>query len=290
MFIYLRVYIHKYFIHIVFGDVCRSSGMCLSAVLIKFTNYIYLNDNNQSLDDLPKHQMFAYAASLIGRLDAYFADEKSHFPRDIHDIHQVLEYLNLASSRSLPAELLKVILYHADYDCLHFTASADHEMNAISRNQNGPPAKSYVETGPLTSLASSASFAHPDRATISTPKGRIRSMHLKFTGRDQGWASDPNTASWSWFEIAKKRFNQDRVHRGPVLVHNSVAGRDWEDHEIYYHADEQVPQRGVTEELKQWIAELRAEDRVAIVPMSQYGGWQCRVSKASIDIEVELWY
>jgi hypothetical protein len=46
----------------------------------------------------------------------------------------------------------------------------------------------------------------------------------------------------------------------------------------------------VGEDLRQWIRELRVGDRVSIVPMARYGGWQCRVMKASIDVEVEVWY
>lgn len=203
------------------------------------------------------------------------------YPRDRNDIIQAITHLSRATSHTLPAELLKLILYHADYDCMHLTSALSKQVTVISRTGAGPPARPCVETPPLSHLGST---------TDEEFSGRIRSVHLRFTGRDQGWTSEPGTSSWSWFEIGRRRRYESEEARDRLkLAHNAVAGRDWQDFEIYWHTDEEVSQ-DVSVDLGAWIRGLRDGDMVSIVPMARYAGWQCRVLKASIDIEIEVWW
>lgn len=199
------------------------------------------------------------------------------YPRNRNDILQTISHINRATSHTLPEELLKIILYQADYDCIHLTSTLSKQVNVISRTGEGPPARPCVETRPLAHLG-----------TVPNT-GRVRSVHLKFTGRDQGWTSESGTSSWSWFEVGRRRPESEEVRDRLTLAHNAVAGRNWQDFEIYWHMEEEMSQ-DVGTDLRAWFGGLRDEDMVSIVPMARYAGWQCRVLRASIDIEIELWW
>lgn len=215
---------------------------------------------------------------------------REHYPKSLDDIHKTIDHLQRASPESLPAEILKIILFHANYDCIHYTASSNTQINAIARSATGPPARSCVTSPPLTLLGPYQTLSNNNDANSAAIPGRLRSLTLKFTGRDQGWTSDPNTSSWSWFEIAKTSPESgDTIIRGPVLAHNAIAGQNWQDFEIVYHVDEEQS-KGVSEESREWIEGIRGGERVCVIPMARYGGWQCRVLKASVQVEVEVWY
>lgn len=106
-----------------------------------------------------------------------------------------------------------------------------------------------------------------------------------------------NTSSWSWFEIGKmipsssssSSSESDPIERGPTLAHNAIAGQSWQDFHIAFHVDE-GQSRSVDQELRDWITGLRRGERVVLIPMARYSGWQCRVLKAWIEVEVEVWY
>ncbi|CZT21636.1 uncharacterized protein RCC_07501 [Ramularia collo-cygni] len=251
----------------------------ISSLFTSARDYLY-----QQESDVPQNTSRQAQSS---NLQSPTPPDTNRYPSNPTDIHHTISLLNHASPQPLPAELLKQILQHASYDSITYSASLTQPLNTIARSAAGPPARACVETPPLQYLGPQDLAVNPEASS----RGRIRRLRLEFTGRDQGWTSDPNTASWSWFEIATRRFGEQGLERGPVLAHNAVAGRDWEDFVIEYRRDdEEGSEEGVSEELRQWIEKLGEGDRVAIVPMAKYGGWQCRVSKARIDVEVEVWY
>ncbi|EME41950.1 hypothetical protein DOTSEDRAFT_135263 [Dothistroma septosporum NZE10] len=202
------------------------------------------------------------------------------YPRTPADVDGAILWLSRASNYKLPPELLKVILPQADYDSIRFHASADH---AYTESSDGPETTPmpYLETCPLRYL---------DKINSETPC-RIRRLHLEVSGRDQGWVTAQDGKSWSWFELGKRKTGgatgtEEEVERGLVWCRNPVAGIQYKEQKLTYDADDHEK---TGEALQEWVQGLENGDKIAIVPMARFGGWECNVRRARIEVEVEVW-
>lgn len=200
---------------------------------------------------------------------------KMRYPRTSADVDGAILWLSRASNYKLPPELFKVILPCADYDSIHFHTSADHTYTETSQGPETRPIP-YLETPPLRYL------------DISNPNNpaRIRRLHLEVSGRDQGWVTAQDGKSWSWFELGKRRCTTDDVERGLVWCSNIVAGIQYREQRLTYDVDE--PEK-TGEALQEWVKALEDGERVGIVPMARFGGWECNVRRARIEVEIEVW-
>ncbi|EGP84511.1 uncharacterized protein MYCGRDRAFT_110886 [Zymoseptoria tritici IPO323] len=195
-----------------------------------------------------------------------------HFPSTRQHIYSTIDCLRKASS--LPDELLKTILYYADYDCLHFSASSDRKYTAYSRGPQGAEPFAYVSTPPLRDI---------HEAGV-----RIRSIRLSASGHDQGFVSDRSAGVWSYFAVRRMKDPQN----GIIWAQNEMASRNWQDHELSLNLDDladETEEGEVRTALRQMISQLDDGDGLCIVPMAKFAGWQCHVQKAEIDVEVEVW-
>ena len=202
------------------------------------------------------------------------------YPRTPADVDGAILWLSRASNYKLPPELFKVILPLADYDYIYFHASADHSYTATSEGPETQPIP-YLELPPLRYL----------NKTDRENPARIRRLYLEISGRDQGWVTAQDGKSWSWFELGKRRSTSDsaagsEVERGLVWCRNPVAGIQFKEQKLTYDADDPVK---TGEALQEWVEGLDNGERVCVVPMARFGGWECNVRRARIEVEVEVW-
>ncbi|PPJ59499.1 hypothetical protein CBER1_10003 [Cercospora berteroae] len=204
-----------------------------------------------------------------------------YYPETREDVLRTVRYLQKASPSPLPVELVKMILWHGDYDCIHF--EAHYNTEELTRSHGSQPSlrSPYVETRALKYISPVADTSSSD----STNGGRVRAVHLKVKGRDQGWGGH-DSASWSWFDVARRGSFTNGRRREEfddcylTWARNEVASKDWQTHETDTETNS---------ELQEWARGLRNGDRVSILPMAQYPGWACNASLGSIDVEVEVW-
>lgn len=200
------------------------------------------------------------------------------YPRTPEDVSRAVRYIQKASTSNIPPELLKPILYYADYDCIHFRAHSD---TTVTRRSNNPEI-CYIRTEPLKYI----SPMNTDSSGFER-NGRLRALRVEVTGRDQGWGGDAS-GSWSWFEVVRRpaaigatgRRNQAQPQSSLRLAHNAVASKEWQHHEMDSESNE---------EMRAWARGLQNGDRVGIMLMARYPGWSCSASSGSIDVEVEVW-
>ncbi|KAF2217539.1 hypothetical protein CERZMDRAFT_92189 [Cercospora zeae-maydis SCOH1-5] len=214
-------------------------------------------------------------------VDTMSMHRTGYYPLTPEDISRTVRYLQKASPYPLPDELIKMILWHGDYDCIHFEAHYNASETARSHGSEPSSRSAYVETRPLKYIS-----PIDDTSSSSTDLGgRVRAVYLKVVGRDQGWGGD-GSGSWSWFEVAKRGSPTNGRKRDEfedcclTWAYNKVASKDWQTHETDTESNPQ---------LREWANALKNGDRVAILPMAQFPGWACSASFGSIDVEVEVW-
>lgn len=207
-----------------------------------------------------------------------------HFPRHPRHVYSALQTLRIASNGRLSDELLKPILYHADYDCVHYRVTSSAQS---SRHSSGPETqpRPYIETGQLQWLGD-FELAQHDGQSVQKLNGRLRTISIAVTGRDQGWCGDRNAGSWSWFELGMTRANTTRLERRGWKW-NSIGDMSWKTHSMLYHVDEELSDANA--DMGTWFSTLQSGDRLSVIPMARFSGWSCNVSKAHIDVEIEVW-
>ncbi|KAK4631646.1 hypothetical protein CLAFUW4_02531 [Fulvia fulva] len=203
------------------------------------------------------------------------SNQPATFPRTPTDVLDTIRWLQRASQHRLPNELIKMILHNADYDCIHFLASHNTLVSRFSTGEE-TPLQPYLATTPLLYLPTQS----------SSEGGRIRRVTVRATGKDQGWCQNREGGFWSWYELGKNGVNGEQ-QRGPVWARNAMAKKEPQDHEMVYDAER--PEDS-SSEVKAWVEDLKNGDAVSIVPMARFKGWSCNVLKASIDVEVEVWW
>jgi hypothetical protein len=183
-----------------------------------------------------------------------------HYPRDSDDAFEALRILK----QRLPPELVLQILDFAQYWVL---SQASREHMCIYAERDCRDRNPYVISEPV-------------------PDGRspIRKIHIDIWSHDQGWSSyreDHGTYrnSWTWFDLGierpPEREEEDEFKDLDVrLATNMHASDVSQHHRVVYRAEDNLP----------WMRNLRAGDRISIIPRALYPGWKNFVEKASIEI------
>ncbi|EME88162.1 uncharacterized protein MYCFIDRAFT_75996 [Pseudocercospora fijiensis CIRAD86] len=206
-----------------------------------------------------------------------------HFPRTPQDVSAVLDTLRQASAGRLTDELLKPILFHADYDCVHFAVTSTKQS---SRHSSGPTTlpEPYIETDALMWLGDFDVLN--DDGSLQSFNGRIRSIQIEAIGRDQGWVGNRDGGAWSWFELGKTQADSGQQER-KGWKWNMIGNMKWQHHNTTHHMDEELSE--TDHDLSAWLSTLRNGDRLSLIPMARFSSWSCNVSKGKIDIEIEVW-
>ena len=180
-------------------------------------------------------------------------------PEVIFAWHQAARALERGSQKrnALPRELILAIFALADCNIL-LSWEKEEEINVY---------------------AGSADVERSDWfATPPLSKGTLEhqpSLQLHTNSHDQGWASDPNAGSWTWFELSIIRqdpqsgewfevLEQAETNSEPyrfVSHHNLVAQGEPQDLTGTFEADHEI------------FKLLQPNDRVVVSACARFGGW-----------------
>jgi hypothetical protein len=107
----------------------------------------------------------------------------------------------------------------------------------------------------------------------------VRKITFAIYSHDQGFASDPDSGSWTWFTARKSPPEGNEAsssHR--EIFRNVVASRKWKTHEICWRADSLDPVEA------EWVASFAAGDRFAVYAWAQYPAWVNYVGDTSVTV------
>ena len=87
-----------------------------------------------------------------------------------------------------------------------------------------------VTTSEEASITSEGPLASLDYLTLNVPSSntcpQVKTVQVECSSHDQGWASDPNTTSYSWIDLLVRNDGVE-VHREERVFSNLVAKEDY---------------------------------------------------------------
>lgn len=165
--------------------------------------------------------------ALFSTASATMADEAdvqrdmTYYPRNVEDIHLASELLiRVLKGRNVP-HIVNNILDYSQY--WPRAAATNDRLNRVSEGSEKRP---YLAVLPTES------------GGIVLAASPIRKIMWTVTGKDQGWASDRNGGSWTWWVACKLPHERPDLEMpetvtftrnwedGPVLARNEIAGRN----------------------------------------------------------------
>ena len=111
----------------------------------------------------------------------------------------------------------------------------------------------------------------------------MRKVEFAFRSRDQGWSSNPDGGSWSWFEasLAQSEWIEEWMERHDKRLDdqprykiqtNRLASTEIQDYTI-----------GLTDE-HELVQRVKEGDRVVLSACACFPGWENRVHEAKISV------
>lgn len=190
--------------------------------------------------------------------------------QSLHDIYHVAFLLR----QRLCPDLVPAILNHAEYWLCHST-----RLNkSISVMQHSSP-QLLLRTPPINP---------PVRL-----KNPIRKVAFSISSHDQGWCSDGNGGSWTWFEasIAPSAPEDQEIY--PMIVsprevaRNKIGEKTMQEHAVQWPRvvagnDEEEEERRRSD--LSWVERLHRGDAVALQAFARFAGWENYVADARIDV------
>jgi hypothetical protein len=121
----------------------------------------------------------------------------------------------------------------------------------------------------------------------------VRKITFKITSHYQGFVSDPDSGSWTWFtarkttpetdllpggmlELGDRNEAECRCHR--EICSNATASSRWETHEITWRADSLHPVEA------EWVSSFVAGERFAVYAWADYPAWVNFVGSISVTV------
>ena len=193
---------------------------------------------------------------------------------------------------ALPTELiLKIVSLPSHWISLHsikHSASSDPSqpiVKVLGDGRSGVPMRVPVlSTRPLS----------------ARDVGRLREVVFTFRSRDQGWCSDPDAGTWSWFEASLARFPRaGGDEQGPCDDVAELTG-SFERMKLHEQSLESQPMYqiqtnecastevkdytiGLTDE-HELVQHVQEGDRVILWACACFGGWENRVYEAKMTV------
>ena len=152
---------------------------------------------------------------------------------------------------------------------------------------NGPGTRPLVIT---ESTAPSTSLVTPPIQSSARLQYPVRKVVFSIQSCDQGWASDRNAGSWTWFTAAvilKDQANAETLDfirndrfltREREIFRNDVASGEMKPHIVEWSVDSE------NEEQSRWVSALENGDRIVVRAWAQFGGWVNKVKVVSVAI------
>ena len=191
---------------------------------------------------------------------------------EMRDIYHIAFLLR----QKLVPDLISTILYHAGI-FVERGYWTDRRKLELDVQEDEAPA-TCLRTPPIRS---SVRLQNP-----------VRKVVFQIRSHDQGWASDRNAGSWTWFTagIVKKNNGNDEslsqedtqndrvVDYERELVRNEVGNCEIKVHKVEWSLDSD------SEEDRRWISALENGDRIVVRAWARYSGWVNQVFGASVAI------
>lgn len=164
------------------------------------------------------------------------------------------------------------------------------ERHTHSTGVEGRPMVITQNSAPCTTLATP-----PIQSSVRL-QNPVRKVVFSIKSSDQGWASNRDSGSWTWFTVGVYPRNEDgavdlqsedvmRVKRDDrflarerEIFRNDVASREMKTHIIEWSVDSD------DEEDVKWVQALENGDRIAVRAWAQFSGWQNNVKSVSVAI------
>lgn len=217
------------------------------------------------------HHIYASARKLLisahQTLDTAAMDPRTN---NIHDIYHTVFLLQ----QKLVRDVIPAIVEYAElYEC---TTSENrfHPVQRISEHQ--APKQLLVCEIPKPT------------ARVSRP---VRKIVFSINSHDQGFASDRNGGSWTWFTAQKlsstaeacqskqtksTATTTDDEHR--EIFRNPMASRHWSAHEIVWRADSEDTAEA------EWVSSFKECDQFAVHAWARFPAWVNYVSDISVKV------
>jgi hypothetical protein len=193
-------------------------------------------------------------------------------PRDMHDIYHTVFLLQ----RKLVRDVIPAIIEYAElYEC---TTSENRFYPIQQISQYQAPKQLLVCEIPKPT------------ARVQRP---VRKIVFRINSHDQGFASDRDGGSWTWFTAQKipstasedcqseptdstATLAADDEHR--EIFRNPIASRNWFTHEIVWRANSEDTAEA------EWVSSLEEGDRFAVHAWARFPAWVNHVSDISVKV------
>ncbi|KAK3718007.1 hypothetical protein LTR37_005433 [Vermiconidia calcicola] len=177
--------------------------------------------------------------------------------------------------QKLVPDVVPAIIHHAGLFSRHTysTGKVDHAVNVAER------------TAPYTCLTTDPINSS---ARTQTP---FRKVLFAIQSRDQGWVSNRDGGSWTWF-TAGVLSSQDAMTgetrdadqgdsfliRERQIYRNDVASKEFKTHIIEWTTDSE------NEDERNWVSSLQRGDKIVVRAWARFGGWQNKVKSVSVAV------
>ena len=189
---------------------------------------------------------------------------------NIHDIYHTVFLLQ----QKLVRDVIPAIIEYAElYDCTT-SETRFHPIQRISQHQAPKQLLTCEIPRPV--------------ARVLQP---VRKIVFSINSHDQGFASDRNGGSWTWFTAQKLSSTAYDPQSGPndsaatlpdgehrEVFRNPIASRHWFTHEIVWRADSEDTAEA------EWVSSFKEGDRFAIHAWARFPAWVNHISDISVKV------
>ncbi|QRV88158.1 hypothetical protein RhiJN_16176 [Ceratobasidium sp. AG-Ba] len=163
----------------------------------------------------------------------------------------------------LPEELVILICSFANFICLNLEYSREENRDTDVSSDGPIASETWLRSPPLTLQIIN----------------EIHSIQLLTESCHQGWVSDPNSGSWSWFDITLCRGDEGPGQLIPKTLDDGSPA-SWESHshavEMHGYTINEGKRFGIEHPLWNYV---EPGDVLTVEAKAQFPGWQNRVRR-----------
>lgn len=197
----------------------------------------------------------------------YITTNKATMDSRADNVHEIYHIVFLLQQKLVRDVIPAIIEYGELYECTT-TPNAFYPHLRVSEHRAPMRLLTCEVTQPL--------------ARVLRP---VRKIVFRINSHDQGFASDPNAGSWTWFTAQKLpatdkncQISGEESSEAPAasehreLYRNPVADRRWVTHEVTWRADSDNPAEA------EWVSSLKGGERFAVHAWARFPAWVNQIS------------
>jgi hypothetical protein len=197
---------------------------------------VFASENSVEFDDCPIHLFMTRAPEDRTLLEAYFDCISFALLQGDHTL----------SRPPLPIEIILLIAAH-----LPLIEKFKSRVENSTASSHGEQAEAVLNVVPVI-------------------EGVPAKLVFRTRSSDQGWVSDPESGSWSWFEIRVCKENGENITF--TSHHNRLAETEFFLHTVVFDQNHEV-----------W-SQIQAGDWIETVACALFPGWQNKVDYAEVSL------